>query len=428
MKPFSGVGITAVALTGILCLQPAHADFFSKLKKKAESAVRDLAPNKAKEAMGIDTDKPKAKPAEQSSSSKKGGGTSAHGFSSASNIASGVYVDMDDLSTDRMPLLAGALNMLRFKFEPNYDIDKRALIDVTKQHIICHRVTDGNLVVDTRVFTQRAFDGTGCIGQRIEVENPSEFADRYGWRYVRIFDTAVVKDRNPDFAARELKDKMLAALKKAGQHMSAQFAETGGWRGKYDFDTGELVINARPFDPLSPSLKGRLLPANEQSRDAYKVRQGRFGTQFNRLKVLWPLVDTGVETVAFDRLLGEGHFKMSTRDAEKLLSNKHVIEGGGGMAVVEFTVEKTEKGAALARLDKVVLLAKKGDKWTSLEPYMTIPASAFPKAVTVAVIPKNGAHEAWGVLGNQEPAAEYADASPEHHFSPGVGELADQTE
>ena len=376
----AGVVLALALCTGAA---PAGAGLLDDLKQVARDAVDeavdgvgDVAAEDASQASGQAapaTGSPA--PAEASAGAPAATPSGSAPRSTRDNVASGSYIGIDALPTAPMPLLSSGLNMLRLKYEPDYRLDDDALVAVTRRHILCHRITDGDLVADTRRILQSAADGEGCLAERAVYSDRGRLP---AWHMVRIFPSDAIAGRNPEFAAQPFKHTMGEQLRAAAAHMAPRFAETVTWRGEYDFATGELVVDAGPYQPLPDHKKRRYLPPGEQGRDAYEPPRRLRGTPFRPLRVIWPYVPAGVQAVAFDRQLGEGRYPLPAGEAEALFANEKVYDRSG-RALVEYTVETTADGAALARLDRVRLLARKGREWDDMEVYLEVPVSAFPR-------------------------------------------------
>ncbi len=279
------------------------------------------------------------------------------------NTAGHEYITIQDIPTDRRPATFGTLGLARLLYDTSWLDDN--LLKATQLSIGCQQY----------FIKHGAVRGNGCIGEFLGTAKTV-----YKIKLAPVFKDEEVIDRDPKFAAQELKDRIKPTFLELAKHLPPEFGDTVRWRGTYDFEKGVLNVNIQGYDDAARNVVNRL-PTDIRHLDLRNPRRAHFnGTagEYHQLKVWTPYIE-GVYALAFDRDLSQGHVVMPPAEAEELFkgsSKDYVI----GQAVVEYKVNSTVGEAALATLEKVRILSAVNDvNPIGAKFILDIPASAFPK-------------------------------------------------
>lgn len=346
-------------ITLLLSFQPVLAGMFddalNKVQHAAEQAVEDTVKETIDSATGQGSQSTPASPA----------------ATTASASAPDGYVTIDQIPNGRMPATQASVNLMKVRFEPDSLTDE-ILLRLTQNQILAQQKYD-QLGPGAAQYFQN------CIG--VHGSQTPGSPEATPLRLAAVFTPAQIEGRDPEFAAQELKDEMRLAMLKLADHMQPKFGNTLTVFQKYDFETGELVVQVRHLE-AHPEHWKRYLPETEQHRALFKVLDRNFGGtqgEFRPMRAMLPGIPfsrkEAVTILAFDRSPLEGRIAMPPAEAETFLKDNPQ------KGVLEFSIEKTVGNAALANLEKVVLLGNKtgGDnKPENLQPVLTVPASAFP--------------------------------------------------
>ena len=281
-----------------------------------------------------------------------------------SSSGKGDYITIEDIPTVRRPATFGTLGLARLRYDQGWLTDKN-LLKATQASISCQQ----------DYIKYGSIRGNGCMGEYLSTGTSTHFI-----KLAPVFNDDEIKDRNPKFAANELKDRMKPALLEMARHLPPEFGDTVSWRGTYDFNQGILHVDIRGYEAAPRNIVNKL-PTSIKHLDLRNPNRANFdGTkgEYYRLKVWTPFVQ-GVYALAFDRSLGHGQVSLPASEAEKLFKNSSK-DYVSGLAVVEFRVTDTAGEAALATLEQVKLLSA-GNKidLATVKPFLNVPASAFPK-------------------------------------------------
>ncbi len=327
-----------------------QAGFLDNVMNKAKQAAGDTYDKTLESVKGEDNP-------EQPPESQKGS------TSTIKTIGTNT-ITIADIPNGRRPATYASLGMARLLYDQGWLTEKN-LLKTTELSIGCQQF----------FLKYGGVRGNGCMGEYLETDNTL-----YKIRLAPVFSDQEIEGRNPQFAAKELKDRMKPALLKLAQHLPPEFGDTVGWRGSYDFDNGVLNIIISGYEQAPRNVVNKL-PQSVLHLDLRNPRRANFeGTkgEYYIMKPWLPPV-SGAYALAFDRDLNQGRVAMPATKAEKLFkdSSKNYV---GGTAVVEFAVNATAGEAAIATLEQVRLLSA-GEKidLATVKPFMTIPDSAFPK-------------------------------------------------
>ncbi len=335
----------------MLCPSLAYAGFLDSVidqtKKLAEETV-----NKTVETV--------------TGNEKQPAGTEAGNSSQATVKSSDQDISISDIPTTRRPSTYQTLSLAGLRYDQSW-LTEDNLLKSTQASISCQQYF--------RKHNQ--IRGTGCMGEFIRNTHTGHLI-----KLAPLFSDSEIDGRNPKFAAQEYKDRMKPALLKLAQHLPPEFGDTVRWRGSYDFDQGVLNLSMTGYDQLQRSVQNRL-PKEALHLDLRNPRRPNFdGTagEYHKLNVALPYIG-GITALAFDRDLSQGRVAMSAAEAEKLFQGLNKNQITSGTAVVEFRVDGTAGEAALATVERVLLLSTGAQTFDleTVKPFMTLPASAFPK-------------------------------------------------
>ncbi len=273
------------------------------------------------------------------------------------------YITIQDIPADRRPATYGTLGLARLLYDTSW-LDEN-LLKATQMAIGCHQY----------YLKHGAVRGAGCMG---EFQGTDKTA--HNIKLAPVFTDEEVIDRNPKFAAQELKGRIKPAFMTLAKHLPPKFGDTVRWRGTYDFERSVMNVNIQGYQEARRNIVNRL-PDNIKHLDLRSPERANFdGTagEYHQLKV-WPPYVEGIYALAFDRDLGQGQVAMAPTEAEKLFKDtpkNYVV----GQAVVEYQVNSTVGEAAIATLEQVRILSATNDvKPVNAESILIIPASAFPE-------------------------------------------------
>jgi len=327
-----------------------QAGFLDNVMNKAKQAAGDTYDKTLESVKGEDTP-------EQPPESQKG--------STLTTKATGTnIITIADIPNGRRPATYASLGMARLLYDQGW-LTEENLLKATELSIGCQQF----------FLKHGGVRGNGCMGEYLKTDKTL-----YKIRLAPIFSDEEIEGRNPQFAAKEFKARMKPALLKLAQHLPPEFGDTVSWRGSYDFENGTLIITISGYEQAPRNVVNKL-PQSVLHLDLRNPRRANFkGTkgEYYMMKAWLPPV-TGAYALAFDRDLNQGRVALPAAEAEKLFkdSSKNYV---GGTAVVEFAVKATAGEAAIATLEQVRLLSAGGKiDMATVKPFMTIPASAFPK-------------------------------------------------
>jgi len=336
--------------------------FIFSIPSFVQAGFLDNVMNKAKQAAGDTYDKTLESVKvedipEQPPESQKGSTT-------ATKATGTNTITIADIPNGRRPATFASLGMARLLYDQGWLTEKN-LLKTTELSIGCQQF----------FLKHDGVRGNGCMGEFLETAHTL-----YKIRLAPVFSNEEIEGRNPQFAAKEFKDRMKPALLKLAQHLPPEFGDTVSWRGTYDFDQGVLNITISGYEQPPRNVVNKL-PQSVLHLDLRNPQRANFGGIVGGYYIMkaWLPPVGGAYALAFDRDLNQGRVIMSAAEAEKLFkdSSKNFVSG---TAVVEFKVNATAGEAAIATLEQVRLLSA-GEKidLTTVKPFMAIPASAFPK-------------------------------------------------
>ena len=326
-----------------------QAGFLDNVMNKAKQTVGDTYDKTLESVKGGDNP-------EQPPGSQKGGTPTTKAIGTNT-------ITIADIPNGRRPATYASLGMARLLYDQSWLTEKN-LLKTTELSIGCQQffVKHGGV------------RGNGCMGEYLETDYTL-----YKIRLAPVFGNEEIAGRNPQFVAKEFKDRMKPALLKLAQHLPPEFGDTVSWRGTYDIDQGVLNITISGYEQAPRNVVNKL-PQSVLHLDLRNPNRANFeGTknEYYTMRAWLPPV-AGAYALAFDRDLNQGRIAMPAAEAEKLFKDpsKNYV---GGSAVVEFAVNATAGEAAIATLEQVRLLSS-GEKidLATVKPFMTIPASAFP--------------------------------------------------
>lgn len=282
------------------------------------------------------------------------------------------YIAIGDLPAGRMPATQDSINLMKLRFEPD-SLDEEKLLFMAANQVRAQQAYAKDAAIP-------AIQLPACIGLRRVTDLDQSDETQARNQLVAVFTPAEIKNRDPQFAARNLKNEMRTALIELAAQVEPEFGNTLPIQLDYDDGAGELLINVIQMRSMADST-GTKLPPDARGRAAYRVLDRNYGgtrNEYYPLRILLPAYPEPfniVTVLAFDRVLTDGRFPLPADQAEELLAKR--IQWG----VVEFTIEKTIDNVALARLEQVVLLSvdnPEGFKLGNMRPVLIVPASAFP--------------------------------------------------
>lgn len=337
--------LVCLAIVPVLAQAGMFGDLVNKAKEKAEQTMDK----------SVDTVTHTDKDETQTQQTK----------SNPTSSSNGKYIAISDIPPGRRPATYGTLGLARLLYDTSW-LDKN-LLKATQSSIGCQQY----------FIKHGSIRGGGCIGEYIGI---SKSHTAYNIKLAPAFKDEEVIDRDPKFAAHELKDRIKPVFLELAKHLPPEFGDTVRWRGTYDFNRGVLNVNIQGYEDAPANIVNHL-PANIKHLDLRNLKRsnsdGRAG-EYYQLKVWVPYVQ-GIYALAFDRDLGQGQVAMPPAEAEKLFKNAskdYVI----GQAVVEYKVNSTVGEAALATLEQVRILSAVNDvNPVNAKSIMDIPASAFPE-------------------------------------------------
>lgn len=354
--------------TALLTPLLANAGFFddaiNQVKKSAKEAY-DKSAEKVTET--ADPPPEQSDPAESNTPAPTTQTPSAQNPEAQSPLGGDDYIALDAIPSGRRPATPESLGLVRLRYQPDW-MDEKTLLNLTEGVIYCQQN-----IINTQGHIR------GCIGKRnnLSVQGGSDIS------VVRVFEPEEISGKNRKFVAQANKDRVKPVLIRLANHLSPQFANTVTWRGKYDFDNQSLTISIRNLEQAGSYHTNRI-PEELAHLDVYKTPDRNFGgirgERYPMQAYIPEGLSGGIIALAFDRKLSEGRLPIPASKAEALFRN---VSGNdiSGMAVVEFTVDRTLGKAAVATLERVLILPydQGAVDPKTVQPVLTVPASAFPK-------------------------------------------------